>query len=123
MSSRIEEPPDGLDAVDEDTLLRRLDEWSKNLHSLAKAVCQHKVVGIKDRRGHEVWPCVSCVKTVRHIVEYFFMAMHIKAKAVLEKAEKEGLELPLVNLHEAFFIASSMLDPATSVTLPEWGAA
>lgn len=109
-------------AVDEDTLLLRLDSWSKNLANLAKSICHHGAEGT-DSRGHQARPCQWCMKTVRHVTEYWWMAMHIKAKAAVAKAEKDGLALPQVNLFEALYIASSLLDPCTSVTLPDWGAA
>jgi hypothetical protein len=118
----MEDPPEGLELVDEDTRLLKLNEWSKNLHSLAHACCLHGEGG-RDSRGHERRPCAECVKTVRHVTEYWFMALHIKAKAVADRAAKDKLELPMVNLREALFIASATLDPAVSVSLPEWGAA
>lgn len=108
--------------MDEDTLLRRLDEWSKNLHALAKSICDHST-GLTDGRGHSLTPCVRCVKAVRHVTEYYFMAMITKAKAVRQRAEKEDKSLPLVDLEQGLFIASSLLDPATSVQIEEWGAA
>lgn len=121
MSSKLEEPPDGLKAVDEDTRLKRLDEWSKNLVSLARSMCTEK--DEKDERGHNKKPCDDCLKGVRHVTEYWFQALQIKASAVRQRAQKEKLDLPLVDLFEAFFIASSLLDPATSVELDDWGAA
>src|SRR4051794_21712741 len=123
MSSRMEDPPEGLALVDEDTLLQRLDEWSKNLHWLAKAICVHASVDAKDARDHNEWPCERCVKTVRHVTEYWFMALHTKARAAQKKAAREALDLPTVDLFEALFIASSLLDPCTSVQIEGWGAA
>ena len=122
MSSKIEEPPDGLELVDEDTRLRRLDEWSKNLFSLARACCDHAEDG-EDSRGHAKRPCMRCMRTVRHVTEYWFMALHTKARAAEQRSEKEDLQLPMVDLFEALFIASSLLDPATSVAIEGWGAA
>lgn len=121
MSARIEEPPDGLEAVDEDTLLRRLDEWDRNLVAVARSFCTEK--DEPDARGHSKSPCEACLKGTRHVTEFWFMAMLTKARAVRQRAEKEGLDLPMVDLYQALFIASSLLDPATSVQIEEWGAA
>lgn len=121
MSSRIEEPPDGLVAVDEDTLLRRLDEWDRNLVAVARSFCTEK--DGPDARGHSKRPCEGCLKGARHVTEFWFMAMLTKARAVKQRAEKEGVDLPMVDLYQGLFIASSLLDPATSVALPDWGAA
>lgn len=121
MSVNLEEPPPGLELVDDDVRLMRYDEWDKGLVNLARSMCTVK--DESDDRGHSKKPCSDCLKGVRHVTEHWFMAMHVKARAVLARAEKEGIELPMVNLHEAFFIASSLLDPATSVQIEDWGAA
>ncbi len=108
--------------MDEDTLLLRLDEWSKNMVAIARAVCGRKDEGV-DEAGHSRWPCRECVQGVEKVTKYWFEALRLKAMAVQQRAERESLPLPKVDLAAAFFLGTSVLDPATSVTLEEWGAA
>lgn len=112
----------GLEPVDEDTLLRRLDAWSRNLVRIAEHVCGKKTEDV-DERGHSKWPCEDCVKGVEKVTKYWFGALRLKAMHVQQRAEKESLDLPQVDLATAFFLATSVLDPATSVELEGWGAA
>jgi hypothetical protein len=108
--------------VDEDTKLKKLDEWDKNLVSFARSICKEKE-GELDARGHNKKPCAECVKLVRHVSECWFWLFLTKSKSVRERARKGKLELPIVSLDQVFFIAAGLLDPEVAVTLPEWGAA
>jgi hypothetical protein len=121
-SSTDETPTAGYGPVDEDTRLRKLDEWSKNLVSISKHVCGKKNDGT-DEAGHNRWPCQECMIGVRKVTSYWHGALLLKSKAVRYRAEREGIELPMVDLATAFFLASSLLDPETAVTLGNWGAA
>jgi len=116
------EPVAGFGPVDPDTRLRKLDEWSKNLVSISKHVCGRKNEGL-DSGGHNRWPCQECMIGVRKVTSYWHGALLLKSKAVRYRAEREGIELPMVDLSTAFFIASAVLDPATSVELEDWGPA
>ena len=120
MSAKINEPPDGLAAVDEDTRLKLLDEWSKNLMRFATSVCGR--VGGDDGRGHSTVPCKDCVKGVRHVTEQWLWVLLNRAHAVKRRADA-GEELPMVDLHQAYFIAAGMFDPEVAVQLPDWGSA
>lgn len=120
--SATEERPYGLGSVDDDALLIRYNEWSKNLLAIARKICTAKGSGYDDA-GHSKWPCPLCVKAVQDLTMYWHQALLIKAKHVRALAVDKEMDPPLVDLSEAFFIASSVLDPATSVELEDWGVA
>lgn len=121
----MEQTPTGLAAVDEDTRLLRLDEWSRNLVALAKAVCNHvdPAQGALDERGHAKRPCTSCMKAVRHVTEYWCSALLVKAKAIEARAQRDKLEVPTMPLSTGVRIAASVLEPAVSVQIEGWGPA
>jgi hypothetical protein len=107
--------------VDPDTKLKKLDEWDKNLVSFARSICKEKE-GELDGRGHNKKPCSECLGMVRHITECWFWLVLTKSKSVKRKAEQNKLELPTVDLSQAFFLAAGLLDPEVAQTLPDWGA-
>lgn len=107
--------------MDEDTLLRRLDTWSKNLVEIATLVCpeEHAPKGVaKDAR-----PCRFCMRVVSQVTRYWFNGLLVAMRAARARAKVQGVELPTVDLATAFFLGTSVLDPATSVELEGWGPA
>lgn len=120
MSAKMNDPPPGLEQVDELVLSQRFSEWSGNIIAFAAAVCKHAKPDDKDREGHDAHPCTQCVNTVRHTFEclaWVFFAAVTQADA----KQKLAGENIMVDLPAAYRVALRLLDPQYSLAMPGFG--
>lgn len=98
----------------EEELNGRMLKHFTSIVKTAEGICDHAE---QDTAAH---PCQRCVKTVRHVLETWALIMQLRGGQAAQ-VEKRTQRLIMIELHNAYKVASSVLDPDQSVAIEGFG--
>ena len=104
----------------DDESLERYQVYVVRLVNTAKGLCQHYKEDSKDSNGHDLHPCQTCIRIVRHVLELWAEFFKTEAVEAAEKMHNQQV-LQAVQLHHAYELGMAVLWPEAGKAIDGWG--